>query len=188
PPAPPSGTTPPAPPTGAGPGPDGGGRSLKRYRLPALIGLLVIAGAVAAVIALSSGGSSAPTGQSFRSDALPVPTNRVTGNGSADVVLHGTTADVTVDTNGLLNGSPHALHIHAGGQGVCPQASAARPHNGHLSISTGDGLKAYGPPQVSLTTSGDTSPASRIDFPRFPAVGAIRYHRTFTIPQGVAGA
>jgi hypothetical protein len=152
------------------------------------VAVVVIAGAVGAVIALSSGGSSTPPGQPFRADTLPVPTNRVTGNGSASVVLNGTTADVTLDTNGLLNGSPHAIHIHAGGQGICPQASAARLHDGHLSISTGDGLKAYGPPQVSLTTSGDTSPDSRIDFSRYPTVGNIRYHRTLTVPQGVAGA
>lgn len=156
--------------------------------MPGLVALVVIAGAIAAVIALSSGGSSTPAGQPFRADTLPVPTNRVTGDGSASVVLNGTTADVSVNTNGLLNGSPHAIHIHAGGQGICPQASAARPHNGHLSISTGDGLKAYGPPQVSLTTSGDTSANSRIDFSRYPTTGAIRYQRTIAVPAGVAGA
>ncbi len=117
-----------------------------------------------------------------------MPTNHVTGSGTATVQLNGDVATVTVDTNGLLNGSPHAMHIHAGGQGVCPPASAARLHNGHLSISTTNGIKFYGPPQVALTSTGDTSPKSIVDFSRYPTTGDIRYTRTITIPPGVAGA
>ena len=70
------------------------------------------------------------------------------------------------------------MHIHAGGQGICPPASAARLHNGHLSISTTNGIKFYGPPEVSLTSHGDTSPKSIVDFSRYPTVGNIRYTRT----------
>lgn len=151
----------------------------------------MIVGAVAAVIALSSSGSSkapVPAGQRFTAAALPVPTNHVTGSGSATVVLKGNSIAVTLNTNGLLNGAPHALHIHAGGTGVCPPASAAKLHNGHLSIATLDGIKFYGPPQVSLTESGDTSPKSIVDFSRYPSVGNISYQRTITVPPGVAGA
>jgi serine/threonine protein kinase len=154
------------------------------------LGLLVlIGGAAAAVVALGSGSSSNKTNAPrFAAAALPVPTNRVTGSGHASVAVNGNTITASVDTVGLLNGSPHALHIHAGGQGVCPPASAARLHNGHLSISTTDGIKFYGPPQVSLTSHGDTSPASRIDFSRYPSVGNIGYTRTFTLPAGIASA
>jgi hypothetical protein len=80
------------------------------------------------------------------------------------------------------------MHIHAGGQGECPPASAARLHNGHLAISTTDGIKFYGPPQVSLTSHGDTSPASIIDFSRYPSTGSIEYTRTVPVPRGVADA
>ncbi len=80
------------------------------------------------------------------------------------------------------------MHIHAGGKGECPPASAARLHNGHKSISTSDGISFYGPPEVSLTSTGDTSAKSRIDFSRFPTTGNIRYTRTITIPKGVADA
>jgi hypothetical protein len=80
------------------------------------------------------------------------------------------------------------MHIHAGGRGVCPPASAARIHNGHASISTGNGIRFYGPPEVALTSRGDTGRDSIIDFARFPTVGNIRYKRTFTLPPGVAGA
>ena len=68
--------------------------------------------------------------------------------GSATVRLNGDVAVVTVTTNGLADGAAliHAMHIHAGGKGECPPASAARLHNGHLTISTTDGINYYGPP------------------------------------------
>jgi serine/threonine protein kinase len=192
----PSAQGPPAqgPPAPAFAGGDGGrrggagGSSLKRYRVPGFAALVLIAAAVVAVVVLSSSGSSKPAGAPFAAAAQPVPTNRVTGSGNATVRLNGNVVSVTVDTKGLLNGSPHAMHIHAGGKGVCPPASAAHLHNGHESISTTDGIKFYGPPQVALTSTGDTSPKSIIDFSRYPTTGSIRYTRQFTIPPGVASA
>ena len=166
----------------------GAGGALRRYRWPALAALVLIIVAVVVVIAVGSGGSSKPQGQPFGAAAQAVPTNHVTGSGTANVRLNGDVASVTIDTNGLLNGSPHAMHIHAGGKGVCPPASAARLHDGHLAISTTDGIKFYGPPQVSLTSSGDTSPKSIVDFTRYPTVGAIKYTREITVPPGIAAA
>jgi serine/threonine protein kinase len=177
------------PPAAAAPPPPPPAEKKKRSRVPMFAGLfLVLAAAVAAVIVLTSGGSSTPKGEPFAATADPVPTNQVTGNGSATVRLNGDQVTVNLDTNGLLNGSPHAMHIHAGGKGICPPASAARLHNGHLSISTTNGIAFYGPPQVSLTSHGDTSSKSIVDFSRYPSVGDIRYTRTFAIPPGVAAA
>jgi hypothetical protein len=116
----------------------------------------------------------------------PVPTNHVTGTGTASLVLKGDVATVRVTTVGLLNGSPHLMHIHAGGEGLCPPASAARLHNGHLAISTGNGIKYYGPPLVSLTLRGDTSSRSNLAFPRYPTTGAITYERVVRLPSVVA--
>ncbi|HEY2602535.1 MAG TPA: serine/threonine-protein kinase [Thermoleophilaceae bacterium] len=199
---PPAAGPPPAAPPGRSGG-GSGGSSPRRFLFPALAAL-VVAGAVVAVIALSGGGSKKsssttassattakkpPAGTPFAAAAKPVPTNRVTGSGSAKVVLSkGNQVTVTVDTNGLLNGSPHAMHIHAGGLGVCPPASAAKLHNGHRSISTTDGIHYYGPPEVALTSKGDTGRKSIIDFARYPKTGTIRYTRTFTVPAGIAGA
>jgi hypothetical protein len=158
--------------------------------VPILAALVLIVGAVIAVVVLSSGGggSSKPKGQPFSAAAQPVPQNQVTGTGKATVALNGDVASVTLDTNGLLNGSPHALHIHAGAKGVCPPSTAAHLHNGHLAISTHDGINYYGPPQVALTSNGDTSPKSIVDFSRYPTVGGIRYTRDMTVPPGVAAA
>jgi hypothetical protein len=148
---------------------------------------------VVVVIASSSGSSpkspttpALPAGQHFASTESPVPTNHVTGSGTASVVLNGDVVTVRLKTVGLLNGSPHLIHIHAGGLGVCPPASAARLHNGHLAISTGNGIRFYGPPLVSLTVRGDTSAKSNLAFPRFPSVGAINYERSVTVPSDVA--
>ena len=161
----------------------------RRWLWPVVGGLALIVVAVVVVVIVSgSGGSSAPKGQPFATTARPVPTNRVTGIGTATVRLNGNTASVTLDTNGLLNGSPHAMHIHAGGQGICPPASAAHLHNGHLSISTTDGIHFYGPPETSLTNFGDTSVKSIVDFSRYPATGTIRYKRTIQLPAGIAAA
>lgn len=164
--------------------------------------MLIIGGIVGVIVAI--GGSSKhpaaqstpstastrakPAGLPFASAEKPVPTNHVTGNGAATVRLTGNVAVVTVDTNGLLNGAAHALHIHAGGRGTCPPASAAHLHNGHPAISTGDGIQFYGPPRVALTTRGDTSGRSIVAFARYPTVGDIRYTRRVPLPPGVAAA
>jgi hypothetical protein len=187
-------TAEPAPPAVAGTpavgGPARGGRppagasSAQRRRLiAASVVVLLIGVAAIAVLSGSSGGGS--TGQPFSAGLNPVPTNRVTASGSATVRLDGDVATVTISTTGLLNGAPHLMHIHAGGEGVCPPATAARLHNGHLSISTTDAARYYGAPVVSLTTVGDTSPRSIIDFTRYPTGGDIRYQRTISLPPDV---
>ena len=166
--------------------PAGGGGPPRRGILVAALAAVIAVVAVIAALSAGGGGSGGPKGQSASAALSPVPTNHVTGVGSATLVLRGNVVTVTVNTNGLLNGAPHALHIHAGGQGQCPPASAARLHNNHLAISTTDGIRFYGPPVTALTTSGDTTPASILAFGRFPAVGNIRYVRTITVPAPVA--
>jgi len=95
---------------------------------------------------------------------------------------------VTLNTKGLDGDASlvHAMHIHAGGKGECPPASAARPHNGHLAIDTNDGINYYGPPVQALTTYGDTSVASMLVFTRYPTGGSIHYRRAIKLPASVA--
>ena len=99
-----------------------------------------------------------------------MPSNRVTGSGQVSVHLVGDKATVSLTTNGLDGDAElvHAMHIHAGGKGECPPASAAKLHNGHLAIDTDDGIAFYGPPVQSLTTSGNTGVASILVFQRYP--------------------
>ena len=186
PPAQPPPTQPPPAQPFAGQRDGAGGRSSRRLLYVA--GLVALIGAVVAVVVLSSSSSTPPAGALSTSALAQVPTNHVTGYGSATVRLNGDVATITVITNGLDNDEAlvHAMHIHAGGKGVCPPASAARLHNGHLTISTTDGINYYGPPVLALTTSGETTPASILALPRYLTGGDLHYSRRITVPASVA--
>lgn len=167
---------------------------LRRYRGPLFVFVLLIglAGSLAAVGVLatsdSSSSSAGPAAKAYATTLGAIPTNRVTGSGSVTVQLKGLTATVTMDTNGLLNGSPHLAHIHGEGLGTCPTAANARLHNGHLSISTGDAIRLYGSTLTSFTLYGSTSGAvpTNIDMNLYPASGNIRYKRTMRVSRLVA--
>jgi serine/threonine protein kinase len=189
-------STPPAAPPPAAPR----SRSTPAGRRNAVIALVaVLACAVVAVVLLSSGGkdkdptaASAGTktpaeaaGDKLKGTLGPVPMNRVTAAGDIAMRLDGTTLTVTVAAHSLVDGK-HAMHIHAGARGVCPPASAARRHNGHLSISTLDGAPFYGPPVTALTTKGDTSPKSILSFNRFLSGSAVSYTRKLRVSDVVA--
>jgi predicted Ser/Thr protein kinase len=177
---------PPAP--GDQKGPDVGRGRLRRYKWPALGSLLVAAVAIAAGIALSSGGAPTAKSQLFEAVLRPVPDDHVTGSGTAAVRLQGNLATVTVDATGLLNGAPHAMHVHAFGLGICPPPAAARLYNGHRAISTTDGLKYFGPMAMALTLTGDTSPNSMLAASRYPSTGDIHYQRTIPVSTSTANA
>ncbi len=168
---------------------DGGGAN---RRLKPLAGLAVLVGAAVAAVILLGGGSDDPetpkvVGQPVTGKLGAVPTNRVKGSGNAEMRLNGRTLTVSMDTAGLLDGAPHALHIHAGAKGTCPTASIASLHNGHLSIATHQGGPFYGGPVLSMTKTGDTSPEkSLLAFSRYPNTANVAYERTMTVTPIVA--
>lgn len=182
---------PPQPPSGGQSGPPksrgpGGPSQPDKRRWPVAAGLAVLAGAVAAAIILityspDDGSSNESPGEKVPATLGPVPTNKVDGLGEATLELKGNLATVSLKTNGLLDGEPHAMHIHAGEKGQCPTVKAARNHNGHLSISTTDGAAFYGSPRVSLTTRGDIGVISILEFARYPTAGNITYKRTIRL-------
>jgi hypothetical protein len=148
-------------------------------------GIAALLAVVVVGVVLATGSSDDDSkkdlGERVPATLSPVPTNKVDGLGNTTVRLDGTLATVTLKTNGLLNGEPHAMHIHAGEKGECPTVDAAHDHNGHLSISTLDGASFYGHPRVALTTRGDIGVASILEFPRYPSVGNIKYTRTIRL-------
>ncbi|MEU5288883.1 hypothetical protein N7925_03195 [Streptomyces sp. CA-278952] len=150
---------------------------------------------VTALAAIASGMVLAPV--AFAGDAShngelhaalsPIPTSKVTGSGTAMVHLKGNQATVTIKTQGLLADAPHAQHFHIGAKGQCPPASAAKQHNGQLSLNTTDGLPFYGKIGASLTTTGDTgADHSALAVDRFPKGAAYTYHRTITVDDETA--
>jgi hypothetical protein len=156
-----------------------------KHRRYAAVFLALLLGAGAVVVLAS--GSGTPAGKLSSSVLGQVPTNHVTGSGEASIRLNGNEAAVTVTTAGLDNDDElvHLMHIHAGGKGECPPASAARLHNGHLTISTTDGINYYGPAVQALTVSGDTRVSSILAFPRYLSGGNLHYTRTIKLPQNV---
>jgi serine/threonine-protein kinase len=175
---------------------------LRRHRVPAIALVALVACAVPLAVILIGNSSDTsskegqrpnqaprptqPAGESLTGGLTPVPTNHVNAAGDVVMRLSGNVATVTVTTSRLLDGSPHPLHIHAGKRGVCPPSTAARPHNGHLAISTLDGVPYYGPPVTALTTRGDTSVQSILALTRFPKNGSIRYTRRILLTGPVA--
>jgi hypothetical protein len=193
--APAAGRREPPPGRRAGRGSAGGGGWFGRHRVP-LIGALGLALAAVAAFALLGGSdnkttptkaAAPPPGQRINGKLGAVPTNKVNGDGTATMRLNKRSLTVSIDTKGLLNGAPHALHIHAGGKGLCPTASAAALHNGHRSIATHAGVPFYGGAVEALTTRGDTSvPRSLVAFSRYPNTSDVKYRRTITVTPIVA--
>jgi len=145
----------------------------------------------AAVLPLLGAGTAFASDGNVSANLKPNALSGVNGSGTASVKVTGTTISVTMAATGLLAGSPHAAHIHFGADArhECPLASDDKDGNGHL--NTSEGAAAYGPIVVSLTKTGDTSPASGLAIDRFDtaAGGKISYQRgSIKVSQTVADA
>lgn len=152
----------------------------KAFALP------TIAVAAAAFPLLTMSAASAAHDGSYQVSLGALNDSGVTGTGT--ITLSGDQADVTLDVNGALAGSPHAQHFHIGAQGVCPPASA--DSNGDGIVTTADGIPFYGEIGASLTTEGDTGVDSGLAVDRFPVPdgNSYTYERTFTIDQATQEA
>ena len=144
--------------------------------------------AVAATVLLPTVAWSDPVvpTTAFEAALAPITANRVTGTGAAWVTLQGDQALVQVQVQGLLDGAPHAQHIHIGAQGSCPSEAAV--HDGGPSITATDGLPAYGAIGTSLTLTGGTDPADALHVDDFPTTGSYTYVRTVPVDSAVRSA
>ncbi len=134
--------------------------------------------------------------------------NGETGSGTAyiEVSEDGDTMSVQLDASNLELDFVHAAHIH----GIFDGSLDDAPADGSFSasscptlaedtgstvpgeedqpdgfISVVEGAGKYGGVQVSLTTSGDTSPDSGLAVDRFAAGTSIDYDRDITIPSAM---
>ena len=111
--------------------------------------------------------------------------NRSGAQGTATATVTGSTiSDFSLTARGLSPDAAHAVHIHYGetAEHECPTMGDAtqRRTDGTRRINVVDGVPSYGPIAVSLTTTGDTSPASGLDLPRMPMSmdGVLSYQRS----------
>ncbi len=98
---------------------------------------------------------------------------------------------ISIRSAGLVPNSPHAQHLHGDTDGTdyhCPDMSADTNGNGYLTVE--EGMPDYGNIFISLTTTGDTAPASGLAVDRMPAAdakGNLAYDRTIPaadLPKG----
>jgi hypothetical protein len=154
------------------------------------VGIAVLAGAALAVPAVTTSSAQASTGD-LVAHLQPVALNGVDGTGTAWVSVRGTRVDVTMAASGLLADAPHAAHRHFGAEARHECPNAGDDTSGDGTLTTSEGGPAYGPVAVSLTKTGDTSPASALAIDRFDTApgGNLTYQRGhIKVSQSVAKA
>ena len=135
---------------------------------------------VGAVPAMAHGSDNANGRGGDRTVSLSADLTELNGSGasgSATVVIRNQRIQlVEVHATGLSPDAPHAQHIHYGNEArnECPSLFDDTNDDGR--INTVEGVPAYGPVVVSLTTSGDTSPASVLAVDRYPVSVDGSYH------------
>ena len=149
----------------------------KAFALPTV----AIAAAAFPLLTMTAASAQA-AGSSYQADLSALNESGVTGTGM--VTLDGTTATVTIEATGLVEGAPHAQHFHIGAEGACPTDADDEDGDGFVSVT--EGAPFYGDIGASLTTEGDTSPDSGLAVDRFPTDGALSYERTFDVSEDVA--
>lgn len=111
--------------------------------------------------------------------------------GDAAIVVEDLSMTVTLSAQNTSGSLPHAMHIHfePGTPSTCPDDEFDEDDDGFL--TTAEGVPAYGPVQVALTTDGDFSADSALELGRFPssdADGRLTFDRTFDIDQATFDA
>lgn len=170
--------------------------------------MLTIALAAPVAVMLSAGVAAAGDPAHYAARLKPVPHDheadggsRVSGN--VQMRLDGRRLTVHLRATGLTPDEAHAMHIHGNleaknecpgidadlntGDPVDPGSFIAGKPDGLISLS--EGAPDYGPVQVSLTKTGDTSADSALTLERFVKAdgkGRLDYERTFAIPGDVA--
>ena len=162
---------------------------MHKRKVYAIVGGLTLAGTIAVAGVAANGASPSQAGTSARSvglDARLLPLNNSGGHGRAHVQFNGMRAHVSIDAYHLAKNLPHAQHIHFGkdARHECPTVYDDTNNDHRLNVV--EGLPAYGPIRKSLTTRGDTSPASALAVNRFPTAPKGQEHYDRRISFGSA--
>ncbi|MEV4706844.1 hypothetical protein [Actinoplanes sp. NPDC049316] len=160
----------------------------RRILAAAATGAMLGSALLAASSANAAAGHRGHPGKTVHTYAKLRQLNQSGVSGRAAVAAKGTRLAVSYRATGLLPDSPHAVHIHYGAQARHECPNLFDDTNSDLRLTTLEGVPAYGPVAVSLTTKGDTSPASALAVDRFPAAphGRAHYHRHVTTDRDTA--
>ncbi|MCE0487922.1 CHRD domain-containing protein [Ornithinimicrobium sediminis] len=146
--------------------------------------------AIAALVGLPIALAAPATASDHESGTeLSATLTEISGSGASGTAwgwVDGTELTIQIEAMGLLDGAPHAQHIHIGGSNTCPSADLAGS-GFEGAVRTTDAVDFYGGVAVSLTNEGGmTGPDHALDVMDFPAEGEYSYERTFEVPQDVA--
>ena len=133
-------------------------------------------------------GKGAEKTVTLTADLLALNGSGASGMATA-IVRNQKIVNIEVHATGLTPNAPHAQHIHYGEDALNECPTLAQDTNGDLRINTVEGVPAYGPVVVSLTTSGDTLPGSVLAVDRYPVSmgGVFHYSRDNIEFTDVAG-
>ena len=149
-----------------------------------MLKLLPLAAASVAIVLTPTAAFADHANGSYQTTLNPL--NGSSGSGMASITVSGDQATIEMSWSGLPQTFmdapyPHVQHIHIGAQGSCPPPSA--DENGDGVVSTVEGQPFYGEIGTTLSTSGDTSPASGTDLKIAPAGSSLDYSRTITLDE-----
>lgn len=142
-------------------------------------------------VMLGAAPAMAATGSDAGYQATLTALNGSNATGTVMVMVSGDQATVTEHVSGLaatFSGKPypHVQHIHIDGAGTCPTTAADTNKDGV--ISTTEGAPSYGKIGVTLSTSGDTSPAAATDLTVAGMGASYDYNRTITLDAATAAS
>lgn len=107
-------------------------------------------------------------------------------SGTAWGMLEGNELHLVLETEGLLDGAPHAQHVHIGGSNSCPGPDVEGTGPGG-ELQTSDGVPSYGDVALSLTIEpGMTTGEHALDVDNFPSSGSYTYERTIEVDDATA--
>lgn len=147
-----------------------------------VLGLLTAA-SVGAGPALAQSPASMGTKGGEKTVTLTATLTQLNGSGASGtataVINNKKIRSIEVHAEGLTPDAPHAQHIHYGDDALNECPTLAQDENMDGRINTLEGVPAYGPVVVSLTTTGDTTPGSLLAVDRFPVAenGSYDYSR-----------
>ena len=143
----------------------------------------------------ASAHTDAPRGKGAeKTVTLTANLEQLNGSGASGkataIVRNQKISHIEVHAMNLTPNAPHAQHIHYGQQALNECPTLALDKNGDNRINTVEGVPAYGPVVVSLTTTGDTLPSSVLAVDRYPVAdktGMFHYSRDNIEFTAVAG-